>query len=197
VRHASSSSNTTTLDRSAARGSVIGVALLLVSMISGPSCAATNAAPNATVSPAAAAAQSETKLPAEAASNAVATADANATAGPDVQSAQIAQRWGVEVTAIRLTASDHMIDYRYRVLDAARATDLFKRQIKPQLIHQKTGKVLGVPSTAKLGPLRNSNTPQAGKIYWMFFGNAGNLVKPGDKVTVVIGDFRVENLVVE
>ncbi len=47
-----------------------------------------------------------------------------------------------------------------------------------------------MPETAKIGPLRNSNTPQAGKIYWMFFGNAGNLVKPGDKVTVVIGEFR-------
>jgi len=83
------------------------------------------------------------------------------------------------------------------VLDAEKATDLFKRQIKPHLIHQKTGKVLAVPETAKLGPLRNSNTPQEGRIYWMFFGNTGKLVKAGDKVSVVIGDFRVEDLVVE
>ena len=39
--------------------------------------------------------------------------------------------------------------------------------------------------------------PQEGKIYWMFFGNAGYLVKAGDIVTVVIGEFMVENLVVE
>jgi len=109
----------------------------------------------------------------------------------------LAAQWGVEVTSIRMTANDHMIDYRYRVLDADKATDLFKRQIKPKLIHQETGKVLVVPETAKLGPLRNSNTPQEGKIYWMFFGNAGDLVKAGDKVTVVIGEFRVEDLVVE
>jgi hypothetical protein len=31
----------------------------------------------------------------------------------------------------------------------------------------------------------------------MFFGNGGDLVKKGDKVTVVIGDYRVENLIVE
>jgi hypothetical protein len=90
-----------------------------------------------------------------------------------------------------------MIDYRYRVLDADKAADLFKRQIKPFLIHQESGKVLAVPETAKLGPLRNSNIPQEGKIYWMFFGNTGNLVEAGDKVTVVIGEFRVENLIVE
>jgi hypothetical protein len=107
------------------------------------------------------------------------------------------QQWGIAVASIRLTAQDHMIDYRYRVLDSEKATDLFKRQIKPYLIHQKTDKVLAVPETAKLGPLRNSNIPQDGRIYWMFFGNANNLVKAGDKVTVVIGEFRVEDLVVQ
>ena len=108
----------------------------------------------------------------------------------------IQEQWGIEVTSIRLSAHDTMIDYRYRVLDAEKANALFLRQIKPQLIHQESGKVLAVPETAKLGPLRNSNIPQEGKIYWMFFGNAGKLVKKGDKVTVVIGDFKVENLVV-
>jgi hypothetical protein len=110
---------------------------------------------------------------------------------------KVAEKWGIEITSLRLTSNDHMLDYRYRVLDADKATDLFKRQIKPYLIHQETGQVMAVPETAKLGPLRNSNIPQEGKIYWMFFGNAGNLIQAGDKVTVVIGEFRVEDLVVE
>lgn len=109
----------------------------------------------------------------------------------------LAEKWGIEITSLRLSANGHMLDYRYRVLDAEKATDLFKRQIKPHLLHQESGKVLAVPETAKLGPLRNSNIPQEGKIYWMFFGNTGKLVKAGDKVTIVIGDFRAENLVVE
>jgi hypothetical protein len=123
-------------------------------------------------------------------------AQLEASAG-DSAAAQLAETWGIEVASIRLTAHEHMIDYRYRVLDAAKADQLFKRQIKPQLIHQETGRVLVVPDTAKVGPLRNSNTPQEGRIYWMFFGNAENLVKAGDKVTVLIGDFVVEDLVVE
>jgi hypothetical protein len=109
----------------------------------------------------------------------------------------LGRQWGIEVTSIRLTANDHMIDFRYRVLDPVKAKELFVRQNKPALIHQKTGKVLAVPETAKVGPLRNSDTPQQGKIYWMFFGNAGDLVKAGDQVTVVIGEFRAENLTVE
>lgn len=119
------------------------------------------------------------------------------TGATESDSAQLAETWGVDVASIRMTANDHMIDYRYRVLDADKAADLFKRQIKPYLIHQESGMVLAVPETAKLGPLRNSNMPQEGRIYWMFFGNTGHLVKAGDKVTVVIGEFRVEDLVVE
>ena len=114
-----------------------------------------------------------------------------------IDETNIAEKWGIEITSLRLTSNDHMLDYRYRVLDADKATDLFKRQIKPYLIHQETGQVMAVPETAKLGPLRNSNIPQEGKIYWMFFGNVGKLIQAGDKVTVVIGEFRVEDLVVE
>jgi hypothetical protein len=110
---------------------------------------------------------------------------------------KLADQWGIQLTAMRITAVGHMVDFRYRVLDADKAAPLFKRQTKPYLIHQQSGKVLAVPNTAKIGSLRNSNTPQNGRIYWMFFGNHHKLVNQGDKVTVAIGDFRVENLIVE
>ena len=114
-----------------------------------------------------------------------------------VLNAELKKRWGVEITALRRTAHGHMLDFRYRVLDPDKAKALFVRQTKPSLIHERTGKVLAVPETAKIGPLRNSNAPKQGKIYWMFFGNAGKLVQVGDKVTVAIGDFRAEGLTVE
>ena len=113
------------------------------------------------------------------------------------QKQALSEKWGIELVAMRSTAAGHMVDFRYRVLDAEKADPLFKRQTKPYLIHQASGKVLAVPNTAKLGSLRNSNTPQNGRTYWMFFGNQMKLVHKGDKVTVVIGEFRVENLVVE
>ena len=109
----------------------------------------------------------------------------------------MAEKWGIEVASIRMTAAGNMIDFRFRVLDAKKAEALFVRQTKPYLVDQKTGKVLAVPNTAKVGPLRNSNNPKEGKIYWMFFGNRGKLVEAGNKVSVVIGDFRAENLVIE
>ena len=113
------------------------------------------------------------------------------------QKQELREKWGIELVAMRSTAAGHMVDFRYRVLDAQKAAPLFKRQTKPYLIHQASGKVLGVPNTAKIGSLRNSNTPQNGRIYWMFFGNHHRLVHKGDKVTVAIGDFRAIDIEVE
>ena len=114
-----------------------------------------------------------------------------------VKSDSFNEKWGIEITSVRMTANDHMVDFRFRVIDSEKAGALFDRQTKPYLVEQESGKVLAVPNTAKVGPLRNSNTPKEGKIYWMFFGNRSGLVHPGSKVAVVIGDFKAENLVVE
>jgi hypothetical protein len=49
----------------------------------------------------------------------------------------------------------------------------------------------------KVGQLRQSSTPEAGKSYWMAFSNSGRPVKRGDRVTIAIGQFKVEGLLVE
>ena len=114
-----------------------------------------------------------------------------------VKSNPLAEKWGIEITSLRMAAHNHMVDFRFRVVDANKADPLFVRQTKPYLLDQKSGKVLAVPNTAKIGPLRNSNKPKEGRIYWMFFGNRGGFVKTGSEVAVVIGEFKTENLVVE
>lgn len=112
-------------------------------------------------------------------------------------SIEMTEKWGIEVAAIHTSAAGNMVDFRYKVLDPKKAEALFAKKTKPYLVHQKTGKVLAVPRTAKVGPLMSSYHPQQDRTYWMFFGNQSRLVQSGDKVTVVIGDFKAENLVVE
>lgn len=114
-----------------------------------------------------------------------------------VNTETIEEKWGVQIIGIRVTAAGLMLDFRYRVIDAKKAAPLFDRGTKPYLIDQETGAKFMVPNPPKTGPLRTSDTPQQGRTYWMFFGNPGRHVKPGNKVTVVIGDFRAENLMVE
>jgi hypothetical protein len=103
--------------------------------------------------------------------------------------------WGVEVLGVRQSTAGRMLEFRYKVIDEAKANPLFVRKTKPVLLHAESGAQLNVASFAKIGPLRTTDPPKQGRIYWMFFENPGALVKPGDKVSVVIGDFRADMLV--
>ena len=107
------------------------------------------------------------------------------------------ERFGIEVVALRTSAAGHMLDFRYRVVDLDKAMLFFREDIKPYVVDQKTGKSLTVPVPAKLGPMRpTGRNPKLGITYWMFFGNPG-LIKSGDLITLVVGDYQLENLMVE
>lgn len=58
--------------------------------------------------------------------------------------------------------------------------------------------MLSIPEVAKIGSMRSSaKNLVADKVYFMMFANPAMLLKKGGKVTVVIGNFKVENLSVE
>jgi len=116
------------------------------------------------------------------------------------ETVSIEERWGVKIESIRTSAAGNLVDFRYRVLDPEKALPLVDRTKKPYLIDQATGAALVVPDTAKVGPLRATEkfgNPKEGRVYFVLFGNPGGFVKPGNRVTVVIGEFRAEDLVVE
>jgi hypothetical protein len=128
-----------------------------------------------------------------------ATKAENNVAGIEQEKINMEEQWGVKVESLRTSANGHLLDFRYRIKDPDKAVPLVDRRNKPYLIDQASGKVLAVPNTAKVGPLRSSvryGKPKQDRVYFVLFGNPG-LVKPGDQVTVVIGDFRAENLTVE
>jgi len=105
--------------------------------------------------------------------------------------------WGVEALSLKWAESGEVIRFNYRVLDAEKAKTLNDKKAEPFLIDPRAGVKLVVPSLEKVGQLRQSSTPEAGKSYWMAFSNKGRLVKRGDHVSVVIGKFRADGLVVD
>jgi hypothetical protein len=105
--------------------------------------------------------------------------------------------WGVESLSVRTAESGEIIRFTYRVLDADKAKALNDKKLEPSLIDPQAGVKLVVPSLEQVGQLRQSAAPEAGKIYWMAFSNSGRRVKRGDRVNVVIGQFRADGLVVE
>jgi hypothetical protein len=105
--------------------------------------------------------------------------------------------WGVDSLAVKWGESGEVIRFTYHVLDADKAKVLNDKKFEPSLIDPQAGVKLVVPALENVGQLRQSAPPEAGKSYWMVFSNKGRLVKRGDHVSVVIGDFHADGLVVD
>lgn len=106
---------------------------------------------------------------------------------------------GIRMEGLRLSAAGYMLDFRYRVLDPDKAAVLLDRNIRPYLLDEASGAQLGVPDTAKLGQLRTTgrNKVVPDQDYFILFANPGRYVQAGTRMTLVMGDTRIENLVVE
>ena len=105
--------------------------------------------------------------------------------------------WGIDSPTLKWTESGEVIRFSWRVLDPQKASALNDKKIEPSLIDPRAGVSLVVPQMEKIGQLRQSAPPEAGKSYWMAFSNKGLLVKRGDRVVVVVGPFRADGLVVD
>jgi hypothetical protein len=105
--------------------------------------------------------------------------------------------WGVDALQVKWAESGEIIRFSYEVLDADKAKAPTEKHSEPALMDPRAGVQLVVPSMENIGQLRQSGDIQGGKSYWMAFSNKGRLVKRGDRVNVVIGQFHAEGLVVD
>jgi hypothetical protein len=105
--------------------------------------------------------------------------------------------WGIDSISVKLVESGQLIRFSYRVIDPLRAKPLNDKRSEASLNDPAAGVSLVVPTMEKVGQLRQSADPEAGRSYWMAFSNRGRLVKRGDRVDVVIGTFQARNLVVD
>ena len=109
-----------------------------------------------------------------------------------------AARYGVDHLQVRSISSGLSLEFRYRVLNPDKAQILGDKNAKPALVDWKTGARLTVPTMEKIGQLRQEpGKLEQGREYWMVFANPGKLVKPRDRVDVVVGPIRLEGLIVE
>lgn len=108
-----------------------------------------------------------------------------------------AQSWGIKPLPPMVSASGYMLDFRYDVTDPEKARALLSADVRPYLVHEKTGAKLLVPSSPKVGALRQSTAaPREGGRYFVMFANPGRLVKSGDSVSVILGQCRLDGLTV-
>jgi len=109
-----------------------------------------------------------------------------------------AQNLGIEIVRLTQGSGGYMLDFRYRVVDVAKAAPLIDHALIPYLVHEASGAKFAVPAPVKVGPMRQMPRQlEAGRQYFIFFANPGRYVKPGDYVTIVHGPYRFEHLKVE
>jgi hypothetical protein len=106
-------------------------------------------------------------------------------------------QWGIDSLQAHQTNAGNLIRFSYRVVDTNKAKVLIDKAAAPLMVSPKANVALQIPVMDKVGPLRQATELEAGKTYWMVFSNKGALVKAGDHVSVVVGKFRVDGLIVQ
>ena len=105
--------------------------------------------------------------------------------------------WGVDSLRVKAVESGRLIRFTYRVLDPAKAKSLNEKEIPAYLNSPDRNVQLVVPSLEKVGQLRQTGDPEAGRLYWMAFSNPHRTIGPGVRVNIVIGKFHADGLIVE
>jgi hypothetical protein len=115
----------------------------------------------------------------------------------DRQATLLRRLWGIDDVHVRSTASGALVRFSYRVVSADKAKILNSKDATPYLVDEQHGLALQVPVMEQVGQLRQVAAPQDGRDYWMAFSNKGRYLKPGNHVTLIVGNLRINGLVVE
>ena len=99
------------------------------------------------------------------ASLAVAGEPAGAASNKTVQAASViatpvenlSEKWGIEFSGLFVSAGGNMVDFRFKVIDPAKAAFLANSELVPELLNQNNGTKLIVPNTSDVGPLRQTS----------------------------------------
>ena len=106
-----------------------------------------------------------------------------------ISPAEFAERNGIEVLMLGITAEGGLIDVRFRVTDPEKAALLIDEAHRPQLIVEDTGTVLTRHVRPEYKALEN------GRVYYLLYANAQNAIRPGSLVTVELDGLRLEHLI--
>ncbi|MFN3331655.1 MAG: hypothetical protein ACK47M_03990 [Caldilinea sp.] len=101
---------------------------------------------------------------------------------------ELEKEFGVRIRLLGVTASGGLVDFRYRVVDLAKALPLLgTHETMPTLVDKASKVILRAPET-----MMHHDALKQDRTYFMHYPNAGNSIRPGAQVAIVMGDIRVE-----
>ena len=112
------------------------------------------------------------------------------------ESDYIRKTWGIEIVGVHPIASGYMLEFRYHVIDPVKSKPLTDKMQKPLLYDEASNATLSVPTMDKVGEVRQTAAQEANRSYYMIFGNPGKIVKPGNRVSIIVGKFRADGIIV-
>jgi hypothetical protein len=106
----------------------------------------------------------------------------------------LAAAYGIDVTLVGLTAAGGMVDFRYQVVDPDKADPVIHDlDVYPKIVVEDTGETLALRTL----PHNHIKTLDLGGNYFFLLPNAHNAIHAGTSVTLVIGDVRLEHVIVQ
>jgi hypothetical protein len=112
---------------------------------------------------------------------------------PSVSAADLEQQEGVRVETLATTGAGGLLDLRFTVLDGGKANSLHDEQHPPAIVDESTGLV----ANSLLMGHAHTAPYHAGARYYLVFENPGNLIKAGAKVSVLLGNAQLDDVVVK
>jgi hypothetical protein len=109
-----------------------------------------------------------------------------------VDRAGMSARHGVDINLVAVTAAGGLVELRMQITDTDKADAvLHEPQDRPILVAEETGETLQMST-----PPHHKAQLRLGGSYFFLLANAHNAIHRGSQVTVVIGDSRIEHVLV-
>jgi len=104
-----------------------------------------------------------------------------------------AEETGVRVIRVAVIAGGGMLDLRYQVVDPDKAVIVHDQERPPTLVHEATGQAVSRPWHDH----SHDTELHSAVTYYELIMNPEGMIQSGDQVSIMIGDSRLEHVVVQ
>lgn len=118
-------------------------------------------------------------------------------APPPVTPPAFEEETGIRITRIALVGGDGIVDVRFDVLDPDKAIEVHDDDSPLVLIDETDGSIISVSFHGKHSGGTTKTGLNAAATYYLLFANSGGALEHGEKVSVALGDVRLEHVPVQ
>jgi hypothetical protein len=108
---------------------------------------------------------------------------------------ELEEKYGLRVALLGSTAMNSIVDFRLKVIDAEKASEILSSEHHESLglmLNDDESNIINAAHMSRHGTLL-----QDGGLYVTFFPNTGNAIRTGTPVSVIFGELRLEPIIAQ